>query len=380
MLNLFRLVGIAVILMFVAPSARADTLPRQLLKTAEKVTEDLLEKNRESLSLGEFVPKGKDAEDAFGPGLRVELAQAFNQVIKDGNKKMNLLEESSLVLSGTYEVIDDPADIGAKAKGLPQLLVLKVEMVLLDGSEKLSTHTFFVDRIRDIVEAEGASGFFRLEDDTRTLHKQVREAIREPSAQKLGSRVKSSVDSQVSVEILTKSASAEKSPASPREMEIQKGVASLSIAQGEVYEILFHNQSEEEIAVAATIDGIDQFTFSEDRDSRTGRPLFTHWIVPKKSDLTIFGWHKTADPERKDNVLRFLVTKYGDGASQFAPHTDKSKVGVIQLAISRSHEQKVGARGDAETGFGPPVEVRQTKVQRVIDPPHEFIAIRYTKS
>ena len=341
------------------------------------------ERNQERLTLGAFEP-AEGALDTYGPGLRVDIGRALTEVSQDTTDddihSVSVVDNSSYVLSGTYEVMDDPEDAVAPKRGLPQMLVVKIDLTLRKGSEVVFSNALFVDRLRDIIKVGGNSGAFRLEDSIRDLHKQIRLNARHPSATLDGNEIKSSPSSKVAVEILTKSvlASKETKP-TPRKPQQRQGFPFVPIAVGEVYEVKVHNRSSKEIAVAMTVDGIDQFTFSEDRNSATGRPRFSHWVIGAGKSFTILGWHKTADPNRDDNILRFLVTKYGDGASQFAPAMDASKVGTIQLAISNSHEFRRGARGDSETGFGPPVKLKQKAVRREIDPPHEFISIQYSR-
>lgn len=374
------LLSVTLGLLFAQPVI-ASNLPAELEKASQKLVDVLKDKGRDSLTLGDFSQGGKQSDDPFGPGLRVDLAAAIERVCANSeDKKIAIAENADIVVNGRYEVIDDPDDIGAVKKGQPQMLVLKIELQMMEGAELIFPLTIFVNRIRDIARASELTASLDLEDDTRRLHSDLRQASKHPGTSVNGTQIKSSVDSPVTVQILTRPVLAAESAMKPREPSVGADhLPFVSIATGEVYEVQLSNSSAAELAVAMSIDGIDQFTFSEDRNEKTGEPKFSHWILKPHQTLTIHGWHKTADPKRKDSVLRFLVTKYGDGASQYAPHADPSKVGVIHLAISRSHEQRHGARGDAETGFGPPVEVKQEVVERVIDPPHEFISIRYAK-
>lgn len=357
----------------------ADSLPGQLLRTAELIGSFLHEEEMDSVSLGEFSPVGDSRVDAFGPGLRIEMARALERYTRDNDRRVSIAENARVQLSGTYQVIDDPEDAAATSQGLPQQLVLKIEFKLVRGAERIFRHTAMVSRVRDIIKAEGIGGLLNLNDSTRDLHKTVRELRETPTYVLEGPRIRSFPHSPVSVEVRAK-AVLNSGPAMPRIAELRDGIPFVPVGIGEVYEIIVRNASNEELAIALAIDGIDQFTFSDDRSQATGIPLFSHWIVRPGSTLPIIGWHKTASGRTVDNVRRFLVTTYGDGASQFVPHPDKSKVGVIHVAISRSHPQsdRGKARGDAETGFGPPAEVRQQVVRRTIDPPHEFIAIRYS--
>jgi hypothetical protein len=354
---------------------RADALPAELHNAANKITQVLVEKERESFSIESF----KDnTHGNFGPGLRSQLVQAFQEVNQSrktkGEKFISVVEKSSVSLSGEFKSVDDPGD--------QSLLAIEIKMIVSEGGEIVFPLTLFVNRIRDIAQFEGVN--FRTENDksVTAAHKELRQAINNPSFEADGSRIRSKAGSPISVEIAAKSALAgPDTKAQPRSPSKEHSdFPFVPVGVGEIYEVIVHNDSNVEIAAALSVDGLDQFTFSEDRNPETGSPKFTCFIVAPRSSLTIPGWHKTVDKKRNDNFLSFLVTKYGDGASKFVPHPDRARVGVITVAISMSHIPGKGrARGDAETGFGPPVRVEQEAVSREIDPPHEFISIRYNR-
>src|SRR5262249_37026990 len=135
------------------------------------------------------------------------------------------------------------------------------------------------------------------------------------------------------------------------------------------------NNSEQEVGVSLAVDGIDVFTFSEDRNDK-GEPRFTHFILAPKSETTVVGWHRTIDPKRKGNYLSFLVTDYGQGAAAKFPAQRQGKAGTITVWFANSSPS---GRSGSETGFGPPREVKQTAVKRSFDPPHDFVTIRYNR-
>jgi hypothetical protein len=196
-----------------------------------------------------------------------------------------------------------------------------------------------------------------------------------------GTRIRSKQDSPFTLQVAVKPlAGADTADAKPRQPVVDKGQAFVSIDKGEVYELLFHNSSQVEVAVSVKVDGIDMFTFSDDRDKRTGQPQYSHFIVSKGQTLLIPGWFKTIDTKRKDNFLRFLVTEYGQGAASQFPTQSQGQIGVVTVQVSKSHMPGSGrAKSSAETGFGPPVKADLQPVERLIDPPHEFISVRYLR-
>jgi hypothetical protein len=370
----------------------ADSLSAEIRQAAIKLTEVMVEQGRESCAIASF----KDhTHGNFGPGIRAELARAFAEVNaerkKNGKPVVSVSETSNVILDGEFARVDDPNDQSDDPSA--RQLAIEIKVVLKQGAEELFRHSFFVNRIRDIVKIEGLNFSGNPETDARILHREIRENLKridEPNSPNQKpffhlineTRIKSHAKSQISIEIAAKSALADKqTPAIARKVDPnRKDAPFVPLQIGEIYEVRVYNDSSEEIAVALTIDGLDQFMFSDDKNPETGQPRFTHWIVAPKSRLTIPGWHRTADPKRDDSVLAFLVAKYGEGASKFVPHPDAGSVGVITVAISRSHADPKNAKSTAaETGFGPPIKVEQKEVKRTIDLPHEFISVRYTR-
>lgn len=369
----------------------ADSLSAEIRQAAEKITSVLADQEFESFTIVKFEDK---THGNFGPGIQAELIRAVETVNsqreKENKRSISILDNSAVKLNGMLQTVDDPNDLGT-ADEKKRLVAVELRVVLQTGGEDIYSGSFFVTRIRDIAQIEGLNFRADLNQDNRDIHANLRRTLdqleEKPSSG--GSRfhvdrtkIRSDVESPISVEIAAKSVLAGKDAiAIPRAPVKENGIFPfVPLGIGETYEITVHNDSAEEIAVGMTIDGIDQFTFSEDRDPSTGRPRYSHWIVAPKSKMTIRGWHKTSDLKRDDNVLSFLVTKYGEGGSRLVSHPEADSVGVITVSVSKSHlPTSAKSRGDAETGFGPPIKVEQTVVQRNIDPPHEFISIRYNR-
>ena len=166
----------------------------------------------------------------------------------------------------------------------------------------------------------------------------------------------------------------------PRQPGQNVGEAFVNIQRDEIYEVRVHNRSANEAAVSLTIDGLDVFTFSDVKDEKTGKPLYSHFIVQPKSTFTILGWHKT-----NDKALSFLVTEYGKGASSQLKST--GPVGVLTAAFSACslHPNDLPADDGArslpqnETGKGPPRDTKLKEVTRTIGVVRDIISVRYTR-
>ena len=355
--------------------ANEGSLEHEIDSAASTITEKMVAQNLESLRVDSFVSVNESANS--GPGIRQLFLGKFSKLndarAAESRPAVRMVDaESSASVSAEIELIDDPFD-----KGRPKRLAHRITFNVYDRfDQELFIVEVLVTRLTDLVEIEAATVSIPLESDTREAHRVLRGALQEPGYFVNGARVKSGEDSPYSVEVATKSALASgDSPAVPRKASTQDAsIPRVPIAIGETYELTFYNESKTEVAIAISIDGLDVFTFSEDRQQDTGRPRFSHFVVAPESSITIPGWHKTVDPERSDNFLRFLVTKYGEGASAIVPPQETKRVGVIHIAVSRSHlPGSNGRSSNSETGFGPPVKRDQQAIERIIDPPEHFI-------
>ena len=187
-------------------------------------------------------------------------------------------------------------DLGTRERD--RYLIVKVALDVRKGAESIYGFTFYLNRSRDIVQADGLN-FASDADDTRELHKQIRRtkgkvADAKPTWSVSDGKIKSRSRSPYSVEIVTKSAIA------GGDYEVRPPASSddafplVPITIGETYGVQVHNSSSEEIAVTLKIDGLDQFAFSKDRNKKTGRPRFSNWIVRPNSSFTIKRWHLTS--------------------------------------------------------------------------------------
>ena len=358
---------------------------------ATQITHLLLAEGKTTVAF-DSIDQSANALGNFGPGLRAELMLAFEAVNMELEEKGEMFvtigENATYTVQGRYSIGDDPDDLGTEAH--KRLLAVEVTIEITNGVEKQSDFTFYLSRERDIIAAEGLNVSFgdRERSETRQAHiaiRKVREASFRTSVTSPkspyhvdGSKIKTGRQSPYAIELLTRSPVGQ--TYSPRAPKSDGGpLPFVPVGVGEVYGVKIYNNSDQEIGVAMKIDGIDQFTFSEERDQSTGRPQFTSWIVAPNSSFTIKGWHVSADNSREDNLAAFQVTKYGEGASKFVKDVDPKTNGVITVAIANAFDPQGGKSSATETGFGPPVKQNQKVVHRTLEPPHEFLAIRYAR-
>ncbi len=334
-----------------------------------------------AVRVGRFTPHGiADDLGVNGGGFESELATALGGLAN---------RDALLEVSGEVRFLSDPARPDLKE------IRIKAKLQYTNGDEVSEFKEFVgaVRKVTDIARITGATVAFKPDSEysgppSDGRNPDVQHSLPPGPGQPPkviafvdGTFVRTSKASPYAVEIRKKPLAAPGS-ALPVAASLKEGLPFVGIDRGEVYEVRVVNDSDHEIAVSLAIDGIDQFTFSEDRKP-DGTPKFSHWIVGaakdrKPGEVLIVGWHKTADPSRKDNVLSFLVTEYGKGALGKFPTRAQGKIGTITVGISRSYVPGPNApKSASETGFGPPREVKQEVVTRKIDDPHEFITIRY---
>jgi len=327
----------------------------------------MAEENQSTVAIGEFT--GDKRFDAHaGPGLEEQLCILLNKL------QHGVVDpKSQFEIRGEYNLTADPID-----KDLCAILI-KARAYLAGEEKKEFSKKIPIRHVAntaDLARLLGFTGHLTPDGSKKTRHNEVRKQVENPQVHITGPNqtlILSHPQSDYAVEMLVKPAiSAE---AQPRRAQAEGGRAFVPIAVNELYEIKVHNNSRQEVAVAYAIDGLDVFHFSEDR-KENGKPKFTHFIIDAGKEFSLKGWHNTARPDRKDNFLSFLVTELGHGAASREPVKCRGQRGTIALAFSNSFP-KGTARGGGETGFGPPLEVKQEAVERVIDPPHDFVAIRY---
>ena len=120
-------------------------------------------------------------------------------------------------------------------------------------------------------------------------NKEIKLRLGDPKVVIDGSRIRATAESKLAVELFVKGENAVNS--SPRAARAEEGLAFVDIKRGEIYEVVIHNGGDKEVAVALTIDGLDTFSFSELRDSKTNKPRYSHYVLAAGKSATIVGWH-----------------------------------------------------------------------------------------
>ncbi|MCA9093233.1 MAG: hypothetical protein KDA68_07075 [Planctomycetaceae bacterium] len=356
----------------------------KLLGVAETILK--VTKN-EPVTVGVFSPTGLPDSNS-GPGFEGALTDALNQISKG-----SVSPEAKIEIKGDYAYAksQNPLSSGLKVIKLKVRIIDKefaqdladfdpIE-VLLDGTNTIAE----IVQITARIDPDGSKQSRNEELDQSFLAPKVH--IHGPK----GTLISSSPESPYAVEILTKSSHADQEESTPRIATVAKGMSFVPIERDQLYEVKIYNRSKSPVAVSLFVDGVDVFHFA-DSESRTadGKPSYSHFIVQpadttgingEKSDgtLTIVGWFQKLNPP--DNYLAFRVTEHGQGAVTKSGIKSRGQVGVIHLQFSECYPLRDGAfpRSGNETGFGPPRSVKQQAVRFEIEPPHDFVSIRYNR-
>jgi hypothetical protein len=354
---------------------RFAVLAKEVLKTTK----------RQPVSVGVFSPTGLgDTNSGVGleEVLRFELEREEKGIVRPDAK---------------YEVKGDYAYARSRDERFKGLRVVKViaRVIEKEFSEAVLEAPLEVvlDGTRTIQEVLQVSAALDPDGKKEARNQDLDRAQQSPAVhvhEPGGTLVSSTPESSYAVEVLVKPlAGHEQAEAKPRAARVAGGRAFVEVQRGELYEVRLHNRSGDLLAASVTVDGLDVFHFSKDR-AEDGRPRFTHFIVEPKgwasegggvSDgtATVVGWHRSL--EGKANYLSFLVTAYGQGAASKEGIAARGATGVINVQFSRCKPLPEGAkpRGDNETGFGPPRTVIQKAVSVEVEPPHDFVSVRYNR-
>jgi hypothetical protein len=226
-----------------------------------------------------------------------------------------------------------------------------------------------------------------------------------PTAHIKGNAVRSHEGSKYEVEILTgPKAEGPFTPLTPTLTNKDfPGSPHVKMEEGHYYRVKIANRDSLRVAVYLHLDGIDQFTFSEDRipvmeevsDERGGKkkrpltgadgqevsvPKYGSWVVDPGKEFTIKGYHKNIKP---GEVFGFLTTEHGKGAASKFPTLSQGKVGTICVSFAAEQLKAVTYAATVmttvplETGKGEVIKEKQEETKFVAGKVSEIVTVRY---
>lgn len=362
---------LAALVMFQTSTTFATNELRDELSAKAKTILDI--SKNQPVTIGQFSPTGLPNTHS-GPGIELilkdELESISKGIVRDDAK---------------YEIKGDYGFFTSRRN--PSLKQVKISMRVIDTEFGEDVHKFEVKAEiggnNSIAQMLQVTANIDPHGDKVSRNKELARRSKNPSVHITGfkhSLVSSASTSPYAVEMLVKPlANHQRKTAAARRANALKGLAFVDIKQNELYEVKLYNNSNKEVAASLSVDGLNMFHFSKDRNAQ-GKPRFTHTIIPPRSSVTVVGWHNSLSGSQ--NYLSFLVTGYGQGAVTKAGIKARGKVGVVHVQFAECKPLPAGhsARGGNETGFGPPRTVKQKAVRYEIEPPHDFVSIRYTRN
>ncbi len=364
------------LLLLAAPLRAEDLTEKGLPQAAQEIADAAVavaaEEGGLKIAVGEFVFAGAGTFNTQAP-IQEELIRALaGHYDEDGTVK----------IIGTYG--RHGADVEIKAQ-ITRTDGKNLKNSTANFKDRTASVTKITDQMRLIPGSKAIPPHTPADPkDEKPKPKDRADAAAKPSTAFVrdGTRVQSFRDSLYAVEIRTKAVL--RGAATPLTATVKNGEASVpEIPVGVLYEIRLLNYGKQEVSADVSIDGLNEFHFTADR-KKDGTPAYSGSLVPPAvgdtpGEAVILGWYDHFDTKEKEHHFQsFLVTEFGKGAISKLPNAPRGKVGVVSVAFSLSFP--VGTqRSGGETGNGPPDKQKGDVVQRVADPPHEFVAIRYQR-
>ncbi|NNJ26250.1 hypothetical protein [Alienimonas chondri] len=337
-----------------------------------------------SVQIGQFAPVGLSGAN-FGPGLEESLRTALKAA-----KATVVADNAVYEVKGSYAFAKsrEPQFAGRK------VVKVKAEVIELEFAEAIAEIPLRIDATDEVAEVIGISGEIadagagssnREETPAEKTERraELEELDENPTTVVLdGTRVAPSKDSEVQVEVLAGPAIGE---LRPRPITLIDGKAFVDLKTGEVCQLRVHNKSQGEIAVKASLDGLNSFHFADKahRDADGKLTVGPHYIFESGQTSEIPGWFLRM--EGPNNYQAFSVVEYGAGAASSQGREASGRIGVLHLQVSDAllplTPTKGGTKGfgDQEIGRGEEFTVEQKSVNREVLAPFAFITIRYNR-
>jgi hypothetical protein len=360
------------------PRASATGLRPALAGFARQIQRALRKEGARSLALGDF--SGPATQDTnAGPGLQRVLLQELEAL------GLRVEKKAEMSVKGEYTAVR----FGA---GKSQVK-LRVRAVLRDGDDnKVTEMEADVRNEQDIIQALGLTGAMAASRGPAQRNKQLTRLMTKPAVHIDGARVRARKDSLCSIEVRARQGV--KDAAQARKARAENGQAFVKLAKNELYEIHVRNHARHDIAIKVTIDGVDVFSFSDERNE-AGQPKYQTFIVQAGKEMIVPGWFRTL--ERSD---AFSITSFAKSAAAKLM-VDPAKVGAITVCVFRADpvkpkpqpkEYKDEYKHDAEadedmtpksprvaTGFGPRIATKMHVLPRKVGELLEAVTVRYSK-
>jgi hypothetical protein len=339
-----------------------------MAEAARDVAKLLGARGESTIALGQFTGPANYPTSA-GPGIALVLAEELQ---KQG---VAVKPRARLGIKGEYLVteVPDPAELGTK------YLALRVKGRVEDGFANVLQDSGFdrtVEGEEAVVQLLGTPVELPSSELPRERDRKIRKSYEEPKATFAASRVSAGPGGKFAVEVLV--------DGRPRPARDDDGLAYVNVEKGETYAVRLINDSDLDVAVRLTVDGLSLFAFSEHRHEEgphKGEPLYSVVLIPAHQSLVVRGWHRTNEVSDA-----FLVTDYPKSAAALARL--KGNLGTITATFAAAwpedadppKDEAPARRGtSAATGYGPGVEAKFDVVKRRLGVIRAAVSVRYTR-
>ena len=355
---------------FANASPIPDALRTELKLLAEDISKIIDKHGGGAVAIGEFGGSVEVVGNA-GPGIQLVLAEELQaqKVSVDNNKHR-------FEISGRYQPFRDSSDnrvkAGGQANDATNLNAVKLVAFLIDKDtgEPLAERPtgrliFGSETVPSMLGLNLSHPPLR---DPQEISDSIEKARKEPQINIHQTRIAGNTG-QFEIEILVKKSG----KYSARNVTTVSGKPFVPLGEADIYAVRLINNSSFEAAVDLRIDGVNSFAFSTTKS--------THWIVPKKSHVDIFGWN------RNDKITTEfkVVGNFPETAAAKLNLKPSSSIGLITCSFSASWEKdsqrpqdepEVQGRG---TGFGDDIQIGTEQVPRTIGQVRDVLSVRYER-
>lgn len=357
------------------PDPKADKVEQALATLAGDMAKVLEREGQKEVRVGPFTGIGK-IPSSFGPEIQRLLIAEF------GKRKIAIHKDALIVVSGNYlPATKDPqvpeskemflrinAAMGNAQTGLP-LGDVSIKSQAIFGNDEL---------------ARALAPSVKLSPDVgrNARNDELKKSIEKPTTHvpKGEAKVRSEKDSKFAVEVLVVTDAQAADPVAGKTATLAEGLAFVEIAKGECYRIKVHNNADHDVAVRVSIDGIDQFAFS-DKEFRDedGRQKFNYVIVGKGQSTVIKGWFRSLKSADAFKVMEYPKSA---AAELSIPQSEVGQICVqFHAAWEKDEDKPKDETGkDAATGRGEKMDVDLKVWKGTVGVMRDQVSVRYTKN
>jgi hypothetical protein len=353
------------------------TLKKAVGEIARAVADVVKAQNTRELVVGLFNDNG-DPNHAFGAGLRNLL---INQLRAEG---LTPGANADIRFFGSYEV--GPAEIEGSIKAFPVAkvafkVVRRNGKALLDSDKDLPLDRQpRVTDAGDLARMSGQTGFTPPTANAAERFKTFFESEKgDPNLfERQGARIRPK-GAPYAVEMLVAKFTGDQKPDPkafrPRNADVRDGRPFIAVQPGEVLAVRLINESDHEVAVNVTIDGLNLFALRDDKNDKS-----QYVVLSAHSASDVLGWYRNdklssvfqvADlPEHPDAKLLKNPALIGAFTLTFAASWERdSQKPKDEPATNQATEIVPGA--DIDAGYVP--------VKRFIGAVRASVTVRYDK-